>query len=131
MMSAVEPNMTAYLGGTGQSPAALHGAAVGSNANGDKTAAVKHDPAMAKLREMGDKIVGSVFYGTLLKQMRTSELKGEYGHGGRGEEVFGAQLHAELAQRAATGQGAFLSDAIIARYGDQTARMNSQEGRIS
>ena len=45
-----------------------------------------------RLRETADQLVGSVFYGSLLRTMRASALQGKYGHGGRGEEVFAAQL---------------------------------------
>jgi hypothetical protein len=44
-------------------------------------------------------VVGTTFYGTLMKQMRETRCKGAYGHGGRGEEVFAAQLHGLLAER--------------------------------
>lgn len=52
-----------------------------------------------RLREVTGKVAGSVFFGALLKTMRESELKGPYGHGGRGEQVFAAQLHGILAER--------------------------------
>lgn len=51
-----------------------------------------------KLREVTADVYGSVFFGTLLKAMRDSEMKGPYGHGGRGEEIFSAQLHDLLAK---------------------------------
>ena len=51
------------------------------------------------LRETAEKVVGLVFYGAMLKAMRDSGIKGEYGHGGRGEEVFAAQLHNLYAER--------------------------------
>lgn len=52
-----------------------------------------------KLRERVGDFVGNVFYGTLLKELQNSKLKGEYFHGGRGEEVFKGQLYAEYARR--------------------------------
>jgi Rod binding domain-containing protein len=75
--------------------------------------------AEMKLRGAADRLVGSVFYGTLLRQMRNSSLKGEYGHGGRGEEVFAAQLDHYLAQEAGRARGTPLSDAIVRRYSGQ------------
>lgn len=58
------------------------------------------DPAKEReLRQLVGDYVGNVFYGTLLQQMRDSTIKGKYFHGGRGEEVFQAQLHMELATR--------------------------------
>ncbi len=53
----------------------------------------------ADMREKVGDLVGNIFYGTLLRQMQESKLKGEYFHGGRGEEVFRAQLGMELAKR--------------------------------
>ncbi|MFQ5592072.1 MAG: hypothetical protein ACE5HE_12975 [Phycisphaerae bacterium] len=53
---------------------------------------------LERLRDVVGEVVGSVFYGTLLKTMRQSELNGPYGHGGRGEEVFAAQLHGIMAE---------------------------------
>lgn len=70
-----------------------------------QTDVVRRD--LARLREVTGQVMGSVFFGTLLKSMRESELKGAYGHGGRGEEVFMGQLHGVLAERmgAARDQG--------------------------
>ena len=50
-------------------------------------------------RKRVGELVGNVFYGTLIKQMQASKLKGTVMHGGRGEEVFGGQLGLELAKR--------------------------------
>ena len=57
---------------------------------------------LQRLKQTAGQVVGSVFFGTLLKEMRESPLKGKFGHGGRGEEVFGAQLHGVLAEKAGT-----------------------------
>jgi len=43
-------------------------------------------------RETFDKFVGEVFYGQLLKAMRSTQGKPAYFHGGRGEEVFQQQF---------------------------------------
>jgi len=51
------------------------------------------------MRAQVGEFVGNVFYGTLLRQMQASKIKGKYFHGGRGEEVFQAQLGMELAKR--------------------------------
>ncbi len=67
---------------------------------------------MSKLRETAGSVVGNIFYGTLLKQMRESGIKGEYGHGGRGEEVFAAQLHNLLAERLGSCGNFDLADAV-------------------
>ena len=65
-----------------------------------------------RLRETANRAVGSVFFGTLLKAMRDSTLQGPYGHGGRGEEVFTAQLHGIFAERIGDRQEG-LGDAIF------------------
>ncbi len=57
------------------------------------------DAGKEALRADVGEFVGNVFYGTLLKAMQDSKLKGSYMHGGRGEEVFRGQLHMELAKR--------------------------------
>ncbi|MCH7992891.1 MAG: hypothetical protein IIB57_00450 [Planctomycetes bacterium] len=60
---------------------------------------------LRRLRDATGRISGSIFYGTMLRTMRESVLKGEHGHGGRGEEIFAAQLHGILAERmGASGQ---------------------------
>lgn len=77
------------------------------------------DPAeqgMAKLRETADHIVGSVFYGTLLRIQRESQLKGPYGHGGRGEEIFQAQLDQHLAEEAGRSGRCGLREAIVSQF---------------
>jgi len=65
-----------------------------------------------ELREKIEEFVGVTFFGTLLKTMRTSHLRGKYGHGGRGEQIFRAQLDMELAQRAGRGLRSSLTEAI-------------------
>lgn len=51
-----------------------------------------------QLREQVEELVGVTFFGQMLKIARDNPLKGEYGHGGRGEEVFGSQLDMEFAR---------------------------------
>lgn len=61
--------------------------------------AVKRPPANLNDRKTVGQFVGNVFYGTLLKQVQATKLKGSLMHGGRGEEVFGGQLAMEFAKR--------------------------------
>ncbi len=85
-----------------------------------------------QLRRKIDEFIGVTFFGTLLKVMRDSRLKGEYGHGGRGEEIFRAQLDAELAQRAGRGLRSGLNEAIyrqLSRWGRPVAG-NQADGAI-
>ena len=74
------------------------------------------------LRTKIDEFIGIAFYGELLKAMRNSPLKGEYGHGGRGEEVFAGQLHMELAQSAGRARSSPLTDAIYKELIEGTRR---------
>ena len=76
-----------------------------------------------RLRQTTDQVVGSVFYGTLLESMRASGLRGKYGHGGRGEEVFAAQLDRMLAERAGRARSYSLTDAIVQRLDRQVQAM--------
>ncbi len=69
----------------------------------------------AMLRQAADELVGVTFFGTMLKMARNSRLKGSFGHGGRGEDIFGAQLDQELARRAGQGMKNGLSEAIYNR----------------
>jgi len=70
----------------------------------------------AMLRRTVDEFVGVTFFGEMLKIARNSSLKGELGHGGWGEEVFGGQLDLELARRAGRGMRNRLSNAIYNRF---------------
>ncbi len=67
---------------------------------------------LKRLRETTGQVIGSVFFGTLLKTMRESKLQGPYGHGGRGEQVFAAQLHGLLAERMGRGMTNGLGETI-------------------
>lgn len=80
--------------------------------------------ALTRLRGATGKVVGSLFYGTLLKRMRESEMKGAYGHGGRGEEVFSAQLHGILAERAGAATKNGLGDTLYRTLERQTQRIS-------
>jgi Rod binding domain-containing protein len=57
--------------------------------------------------------VGMTFFGALLKQMRSSPFKTDVLSGGRGEEVFAAQLDQVLSQRMARGAGSDLVDSLV------------------
>lgn len=69
--------------------------------------------SVERLRETTGQVVGSVFFGTLLKTMRESELKGTFGHGGRGEEVFAAQLHNMYAEKMGQARENGVSEALF------------------
>ena len=50
------------------------------------------DTSSPELREKFNEFVGQTFFGTLVKAMRKTVDKPAYFHGGRGEEVFQAEL---------------------------------------
>jgi Rod binding domain-containing protein len=85
---------------------------------------------LAKLRETADKLVGSVFYGTMLKAMRNSKIKGPYGHGGRGEEVFGAQLDGLYAEQMGRAQHSGLQQAVYRTLEKQQRAMSEAYARV-
>ncbi len=71
------------------------------------------------LRTAVNEVVGTTFFGELLKTARNSTLKGEYGHGGRGEEIFRGQLDLELARRAGSAMDNGLSETLYRRYSER------------
>lgn len=71
------------------------------------------------LRVAAGKAVGSAFYGTLFQMMRDSKFKTNIGHGGRGEEVFSAQLHGVFAERLGQARHNNLSDVLYRRLEKQ------------
>ncbi len=52
-----------------------------------------------ELRKTFDSVVGESLFGQMLKEMRKSVHKSAYFHGGRGEEVFQAQLDQVMAEK--------------------------------
>lgn len=83
-------------------------------------------PEHPELRQAVDQLVGSVFYGAMLRSLRASTMKGPYGHGGRGEEVFQAQLDQIIAERAGQAQRYTLNHAIYERLAQQQSRIEQQ-----
>ena len=72
------------------------------------------------LRQAVQEAVGSVFLAPVLKMARDNPLKGEYLHGGKGEDIFGAQLDMELARRASHRVQGGLTEALLRRF-DRTS----------
>lgn len=68
--------------------------------------------------------MGSVFFGTLLKTMRESKIKGTFGHGGRGEEVFSAQLDGILAEKMGESKDGGIADAMFRHLQKQQSLMS-------
>jgi len=69
----------------------------------------------AILRQAVDEMIGVTFYAPMLGMARNNALKGEIGHGGRGEEIFAAQLDMELARRVGQAGRNSLSEAVYSR----------------
>lgn len=82
---------------------------------------------LVRLRESVGRAVGSVFFGKLLETMRSSGLKGQFGHGGRGEEVFSAQLHGILAERIGMRMGGGPAEAIYRMLERQQLLIGGQD----
>jgi len=73
------------------------------------------------MRKMVDEVVGTTFFEPMLKSAHNSVLKGKYGHGGRGEEMFQGQLNIELAR--CIGRGVKiggLADALYRKYASKS-----------
>ncbi len=79
-----------------------------------------------RLKEVTGQVLGSVFFGTLMKMMREGELKGSFGHGGRGESVFAAQLQGIYAERLGSALQTQLSDAFYRTLEAQQLRISEQ-----
>ncbi len=85
------------------------------------------DVAKTKLRDTIDQVVGAAFYGPLLASARNSTLKSDVGRGGRGEEVFKAQLDQVLAEHAGGATNASINDVLYARF--EPAALRASEGQ--
>lgn len=84
-----------------------------------------------RLRETASHVVGSVFFGTLLETARESRIRGTYGHGGRGEEIFAAQWNGLIAERLGSQIRGGLGEAIYRSLSPQQERMSTQRtGRM-
>jgi hypothetical protein len=69
-------------------------------------------PQESKLRQSVRQAVGQLMYGPMMKMARENPFKGPYGHGGRGEEIFRAQLDSELIRRASSRIDGSLSESL-------------------
>ncbi len=80
------------------------------------TIAKNREAALAPLREAVNSATGAIFYGPLMRSTRSSSLKGEIGHGGRGEEIFQNQLDQILIERTGKSSGNQVTEAIVSRF---------------
>jgi hypothetical protein len=79
-------------------------------------ASVRENRDLARLRDAAKRAAGLVFFEPMLKAMHESKLKGPFGHGGRGEDVFAGQLRAVLAERMGTRGADGLGDVLYRRF---------------
>lgn len=82
---------------------------------------VMADPRQRKamLKQVVNEFVGTTFFEPMLKAAHNSKLKGKYGHGGRGEDIFQGQLDAELARSMGQGIKTNLGEAIYRKLTGQ------------
>lgn len=68
------------------------------------------------LRQAANELVGGLLFGTMLKMSRNVPFRSEFGHGGRGEKIFGAMLDQELAVRASQRMETGIAEAIVKQF---------------
>ena len=81
-------------------------------ANAASTTKAENQAKQSELRRAAEELVGITFFQTLLQTAHNSRLKGEYGHGGRGEEIFTQRFDAILGEQLASSSRFALVDAI-------------------
>ena len=86
--------------------------------------------ALKRLRTTVNEVVGSVFFAPMLRSLRNSSLTGTFGHGGRGEEVFQAQLDALIAERMGTASRGGLAETLYRRLEQQQERISAIRAKI-
>jgi peptidoglycan hydrolase FlgJ len=68
-----------------------------------------------ELRRHFTQFVGETFYGQMIKSMRSTVGKPAYFHGGRGEEVFRAQLDQTMAEHMTSATASRFADPMFQR----------------
>jgi len=81
--------------------------------------AIQSSPAAEARRQQlsrhAQRLVGQVFFGTILKQMRESRMASPLFSGGRGGQAFTAIYDQHLAERMSRGAGRRLAESIVRR----------------
>ncbi len=73
-------------------------------------------PAKARLRKAVGEVIGTLFFAPVLKMANSNKaIQGKYGHGGRGERAFRAQLDLQFAKSAGGRMQNSLTEAICDR----------------
>jgi hypothetical protein len=78
------------------------------------------------LRQAAQEVVSTTFLGEMLKLSRNTPFKNKMFHGGRGEEMFQAQLDSEFTRRAGGAMQTNLSEAIVKRFSDNLAKADKK-----
>lgn len=90
----------------------------------------KNQAKQAELRRSAEELVGITFFQTLLQSAHNSRLKGEYGHGGRGEEIFMQRFDAILGEQLGSSSRFALVDAIYERLARRYLPDPANSGRV-
>ncbi len=85
---------------------------------------------LQQARTASQQLVGLTFFNTILQKAYDNPLKGPYGHGGRGEEMFRNQLNMALADKVAA-SGSFelpeqIYEQMTRRYRQDTPDVKSE-----
>lgn len=108
--------------------AAIH---AGASAVRDQVAAevqaFKANPDLDAVREKVGELVGMTFFGKMLEMEQDSPLKSDIMHGGRGEEIFRAQLNQELSREAGRSGRLGIGQAIAERLVSGLAARGQQD----
>lgn len=73
-------------------------------------------PSATKQRQAFQNTVGSLFYGEMIKALRSGVGKPAYLHGGRAEEMFQGQMDQEIASALAKSHGARFIEELYQRF---------------
>ncbi len=74
-------------------------------------------------KEAAQKLVASAFVLPLLQELRADPFRGQIGHGGMGEDLFGLQLDTIFADRIVAGSRFSLVEAVYERVTSRPGRM--------
>ena len=77
----------------------IHGGGLAAAISLQPPAPRNQPPANLEVREAFDDFVGQTFFNQLLSEMRKTQTKPAYFHGGQAEEIFQAQMDQVLAER--------------------------------
>ena len=97
------------------------GVAADFSPRGDSRASGVPKQTDQRTRDAAASLVSQMFFVPILQQMREMPFGKEFGHGGRGEEVFGEQLDQQLADLMARGDRSGLVDQVARQISRERA----------